>query len=445
MCAKTMKRSCFLLICLLSVLSLHAANAASADGITIIYSGNLDGELEPCGCSDEGNYGGIKRRATMLENLRKQSPDLIAISAGGLISSEGPTDSIKAEFILKGFTTLKYDAIGVQWRDLSYGFDFIKQAKLPWVASNWNELQQNGVSPQIDITRNVNDHNYQFSVFTWLDPDSSPANEMQGQHEMVNKDHQHLLAQIQQAKQKGAITVLTSTLPLQVMQELIPLTNVDILFVRANYEVFSEPQKIGNTLVLQPGSRGMRIARLNLNIDSQSRISQWKHEIIPMPESVPDAASLAAWYDAYNVRLKKDFERRAELRKKVQAGESEYVGAAKCQFCHDAQHKVWQDSKHASAFEALENVNKSYDPFCVACHVVGYEKDGGFIDIAMTDHLLGVQCENCHGPGRQHINSRGKQKTPTSDWSKEKICQQCHVQKHSPSFKVENYWPKIAH
>ena len=98
---------------------LFAASTTSVPGselLTLIYSGNLDGELEPCGCSAEGNLGGIKRRATMLAKLRRENPNMVVVSAGGLLSSDGPGDRLKGEYILKGYASLQYDAIGVQWR-----------------------------------------------------------------------------------------------------------------------------------------------------------------------------------------------------------------------------------------------------------------------------------------------------------------------------------------
>ena len=103
------------------ILLLHSMTGWSGEKLTLIYSGNLDGELEPCGCSEEGNLGGIKRRATILSLVRKENPQVITISAGGLLSSDGPGDRLKSEYILKGFAKLNYDAIGVQWRDLVYG------------------------------------------------------------------------------------------------------------------------------------------------------------------------------------------------------------------------------------------------------------------------------------------------------------------------------------
>ena len=91
------------------------SSSAYAVNLTLVYSGNLDGELESCGCSEKGNFGGIKRRVTVLDELRKKHPTLVAISSGGLIRAEGSSDRIKSDSILIGFKEFKYDAIGVQW------------------------------------------------------------------------------------------------------------------------------------------------------------------------------------------------------------------------------------------------------------------------------------------------------------------------------------------
>ena len=53
-------------ICLMAVFVLQGAaaeKAAAAQTATLIYSGNLDGELEPCGCTAEGDLGGIRSRS----------------------------------------------------------------------------------------------------------------------------------------------------------------------------------------------------------------------------------------------------------------------------------------------------------------------------------------------------------------------------------------------
>jgi len=87
-----------------------------------------------------------------------------------------------------------------------------------------------------------------------------------------------------------------------------------------------------------------------------------------------------------------------------------YIGGAKCTKCHMKQVRSWKKMKHANAWDNLPEKYRSPDQkddqgrACVSCHVTGYGdvKRGGFQNPKATDHLLGVQCEACHGPGSKH-------------------------------------------
>lgn len=120
----------FLLIIIFWLLIKVPNPATASTDMTIIYSGNLDGELEPCGCTFECDLGGIKRQVTLIDELRKTSPNLFLISSGGLIVSHAASDRLTSEYILKGFEAMDYDAIGMQWQDLSYGAEFIQTPQL---------------------------------------------------------------------------------------------------------------------------------------------------------------------------------------------------------------------------------------------------------------------------------------------------------------------------
>jgi hypothetical protein len=94
----------------------------------------------------------------------------------------------------------------------------------------------------------------------------------------------------------------------------------------------------------------------------------------------------------------------------------EYVGAKKCKSCHkkDAignQYGVWLDSKHAKAFENLASdkakewaseagvADAQADEKCVKCHVTAYGAPEELVS-KKFDRTLGVQCESCHGAGK---------------------------------------------
>jgi len=100
------------------------------------------------------------------------------------------------------------------------------------------------------------------------------------------------------------------------------------------------------------------------------------------------------------------------------AGESAYVGAKKCKMCHLKQFRSWETTRMAMSFELLKpgvkaaektaaglepDADYTADPKCLACHTTGYGKPGGFVSLAETPDLTGVQCESCHGPGSEYL------------------------------------------
>jgi hypothetical protein len=100
------------------------------------------------------------------------------------------------------------------------------------------------------------------------------------------------------------------------------------------------------------------------------------------------------------------------------AAEHSFVGSQACKKCHIKEFKSWEQTKMAQSFEQLKpgvaaqaktdaglDPKKDYtkDAGCVRCHVTGFGKPGGFVDIATTPNLAGVGCEVCHGPGGTYI------------------------------------------
>lgn len=431
---------CIMLIFLGSCVAATSYGIASEedDKIVIIYSGNLNGELEPCGCTKEGDLGGIRRRATMLERLREQHPDLFLISAGGLLAIDSAADRIKNKYILKGMRKLGYDAIGVQSRDLLFGPELLNTEPLPWVASNRTD-------DRFKSSRHITRNKTTISFFSWMDPQDKQLKTMQAEPITAKQSIERLLKDISRTKQKGNLIVLSTTQTLAEFQKTIGLKNIDILLIKAAHEIYGPPQQVGPTLVLQPGSRGMRLGQVNLLLDNKHRIKSYQHKIIELPTSILEAADYDRWYEDYNEELKQDYFKRVKIRQATETGKSPYTGAKKCQSCHQAAWQTWQKTRHAHAFPTLQKVNKSFDPNCIGCHTVGFEKAGGFMDEHITPQLMNVQCESCHGSSGTHVTSNGIKPVENKGWSKEKMCRQCHVGSHSPLFEVNKYWPKIEH
>lgn len=80
-----------------------------------------------------------------------------------------------------------------------------------------------------------------------------------------------------------------------------------------------------------------------------------------------------------------------------------YVGAVNCMACHTSQHADWSGTIHSTAFDTLVDSGNGDNVLCFPCHAVGYGSPSGFVDLDTTPHLADIQCENCHGPGSNHV------------------------------------------
>ena len=78
-----------------------------------------DGYLEPCGCAGlENQKGGLKRRFSMLKQLRDKGWPLIPVDAGGQEKSTGVQAALKVEFSYLALIAMGYEVVGFGENDL---------------------------------------------------------------------------------------------------------------------------------------------------------------------------------------------------------------------------------------------------------------------------------------------------------------------------------------
>ncbi len=120
-------------------------------------------------------------------------------------------------------------------------------------------------------------------------------------------------------------------------------------------------------------------------------------------------------------------------------GRPAYVGDAKCGGCHAAALAFWKKTVHATAWKTLVEVNKQNDYRCVGCHVTGYGQVGGS-SLGHTDRLRDVQCEVCHGPGSIHVADKGlEEPAAVRRDAPATVCTGCHTEQHSDTFQYQAY------
>jgi hypothetical protein len=122
----------------------------------------------------------------------------------------------------------------------------------------------------------------------------------------------------------------------------------------------------------------------------------------------------------------------------------DYMGYTTCEGCHSDKADSWKATPHARAFEDLkkQGEEKQKNPACYKCHVVGYEEEGGFIDMELTPELKDVQCESCHGPGRKHTETMSAENIHGKPG--EATCRKCHTESQDKGFDFEKK-SKLVH
>ncbi|HEX9015701.1 MAG TPA: multiheme c-type cytochrome [Chloroflexota bacterium] len=141
----------------------------------------------------------------------------------------------------------------------------------------------------------------------------------------------------------------------------------------------------------------------------------------------------------------------------VQIHAGEYIGAGtgNCFQCHPQKTYEWSNTPHATILKQQINGGEDpktshYNEGCIRCHSTGYyigAANGGFADVqastgwkfpALADIQAGkdiwgampealqnvsnIQCEDCHGPAKDHVTKGGKMAVSLD----EGVCNVCH-------------------
>jgi 2',3'-cyclic-nucleotide 2'-phosphodiesterase (5'-nucleotidase family) len=419
-------------------ISQDTSSSTEPRDILIIYTGNLMAELKPCGCDKEEDQGGIERRMQYLTDTRKAHAHTLLVDTGDHFKDPTRQGKLKAETLLTATEKMAYDAVALGDRDLVYGSQFLQDRNhIPWIAGNLKvdkfepapsrvKTFANGL--KVGILAVADPHLFYDHVGLRIEDPKQTVRKLTTR--MRKKEKPDLIVLLTHAKRETALAYLD-------------LDGIDIVI---NGHIVTESDVIDMTPVWKKGKvfvqsspRGQKMGELKVQVDSKGNKSI-KQSMVKLDSSVKFDPEMVKLYKKYNEQVEAMFfEALADKRSKNK--QSVYAGETVCKNCHPAEHQVWSKSRHGRAYNTLRKINKAFDPECLVCHVVGFNLPGGFISELDSPGLKNVQCEVCHGSGREHASAP----KPGFGSQAKKACKQCHVKNHSPRFNYAKYWPKIKH
>lgn len=237
------------------------------------------------------------------------------------------------------------------------------------------------------------------------------------------------------------------------IQLAIDHEGIDMILNGFEHQTAMPPIKISRSTIVYAEDEAKSLGELRFSLKSgQAAVQPLNHRLT---RRVPDDPEIAA----FMVKAKADISaRQTEMARETahahghhhghshgshqDHADSDFVTSQTCGTCHVDAFQVWEHSAHAHAIDILVRERKEFDTQCVICHVTGSGQPGGFEDLYRTAHLANVQCEACHGQGRDHSQQPTVFKMePLGPNS----CVSCHNPSNSPEFEFVSYWEAIKH
>jgi len=128
----------------LSGLPLTSCNQNLTKRITILHTNDVHSHIEPFSSShpDYPNLGGLARRATLIEQIRKENINTLLLDAGDIFQGTPYFNYFGGEVEFKMMSKLKYDAATVGNHDFDNGTNGLNKqlphAKFDFIISNYD-------------------------------------------------------------------------------------------------------------------------------------------------------------------------------------------------------------------------------------------------------------------------------------------------------------------
>lgn len=120
------------------------SNPSNRKHITILHTNDTHSRLDPFPEDDARypNKGGIARRATLIEQIRKENPNTLLLDAGDFFQGTPYFNFYGGELELKFMSMLKYDAATIGNHEFDNGINGLlaqlPHAKFPIISSNYD-------------------------------------------------------------------------------------------------------------------------------------------------------------------------------------------------------------------------------------------------------------------------------------------------------------------
>lgn len=445
--------------------------------VVLLLTGQQHGYLEPCGCTGlDRQKGGIIRRDTLLTQLTERGWPVVPLDVGNQVRRTGKQAEIQFRVTADAFKKMGYKAVTLGIDDLRLNSAFVVQV----AASN------NLTKPEMFITANTSIYDQSFwpkaqvvevggrkiGITAYLGQEY--FDDLAANTDITNSDPvSSVQSTVKELKDAGCnyIVLLAHAGQPDSEQVAARVPGIDLVVTAGGH---GEPRNVldpipgSAAMISQVGTKGMYACLIGLFDDAKNPV---RYQRIAISSQFKDSPRMLDAFQRYQEVLKSEGFEGLGVKYKSSPKPGEFVGSEACGDCHTTAFDVWEKSKHFHATDSIiepQNdrgaIPRHFDPECVSCHVTGWDPqkfepfETGYWSLEKTPKLVGSGCENCHGPGSDHVKAEtGDVKVDAAMLNKlreqmrlplkvaESKCVECHDTDNSPDFNFEKYWDEVKH
>lgn len=396
---------------------------------------------------------------------------VVYADAGDFTGDPGVPGEKQTDALIEAMNTMGYQVSALGMRELAPGWDTFTarkaKAKFPFVSANlvWQDNGQTVVDPFVVVKTPLHPGGRGKEIriaYTGVVP-HNPAylGAGPGGRKIVTIDPIEAAAQVVPLmRAKADVVVVLSSLDLEKGRALARRARqADLVLggsgpAQSRTDDFPEDSMFGTTRIQTIGDQGKNLGEIRLFLKEKNALASVQRIVVGLTREWPDDPGLAALMATTREAVNDYHKAQAQAANPFATPEeaaapggaaavpvATYTGSDRCQTCHAKEFALWTQSKHSHAFEILVTNKQDYNPRCVGCHVVGYGRPGGFVNVAATPRLVHVGCEACHGPSSRHPDQVGAGYGTTTT----EACRTCHTPENSPDYNPGTYIPRVRH
>ncbi len=404
--------------------------------ITVLHTNNLNGTLENCICPDHP-FGSVEKIKPLLDKIRKQEKNVLLFDAGDMLSPFA--DKNKDITMLEVLPLLKYDAITVGDQDFLHGMNFFTnnfiKNKFPIISANIDIKSAPYVIKKISGIRVGVIGVTSSKAFNFFPEENRGEIKVHDIYKNIDK-------YLDEIKNKADIIILLSHSGLDEDKKTAKIfPQIDLIVGGHSQNALKEGVKVGKTLIVQAGSDGYFLGRVDMSLDKNKKISYISSQLIPIGIELKNDKQIVAIIKKYDFGFIQKAVEKQKLIKPI-TGSFLTVAPENCGECHKKEFSAWKKSAHARSWQSLKNKKKTKSLKCISCHVSGFGKKDGFINVNITSDMKNVSCTDCHYTQTDHLRKKNKKTVKTIS---EKTCIRCHDNENDADFDYKKALSRIKH